>query len=129
MQNGSAIAGTKDIHVIEKHGFRFGFMGLAEIDWVTTLHCVDLEELDYEDFITAGNRLSKLLRDTHKCDFVVALTHLRNPNDKLLASHSSGIDFILGGHDHVDTCSPDLPLAEVPRRTLSQIRNRLSKHV
>jgi 5'-nucleotidase len=103
-------------------------MGLAEIDWVTTLNCIDLDEVEYEDFITVGNRLAKILRDVHKCDFVIALTHLRNPNDKLLATHCAGIDFILGGHDHVGFSHPDLSLAEVQWGFLCKVRNRLSKY-
>jgi len=31
---------------------------------------------------------------------VIALTHMRWPNDILLAEHVSDIDLILGGHDH-----------------------------
>lgn len=35
------------------------------------------------------------------CDLIIALTHMRTPNDFKLANNSSGIDIILGGHDHV----------------------------
>ena len=31
---------------------------------------------------------------------MIALTHMRWPNDILLAEHVSEIDLILGGHDH-----------------------------
>ena len=33
-------------------------------------------------------------------EFVVALTHMRGPNDRRLAEQATGIDLILGGHDH-----------------------------
>ena len=99
--DGTRLVGTKEIHVIEKHGFRFGFMGLADISWITTIRFFDLNEVFYEDFIECAKRLSKLLREVHKCDFVIALTHLRNHNDQLLASCKTGADFVLGGHDHV----------------------------
>lgn len=33
-------------------------------------------------------------------EFVVALTHMRGPNDCRLAEQAAGIDLILGGHDH-----------------------------
>ena len=31
---------------------------------------------------------------------MIALTHMRVPNDHRLAQEASGIDLILGGHDH-----------------------------
>lgn len=33
-------------------------------------------------------------------EFVIALTHMRVPNDRRLAEEAAGIDLILGGHDH-----------------------------
>ena len=33
-------------------------------------------------------------------EFVVALTHMRGPNDHRLAEEATGIDLVLGGHDH-----------------------------
>lgn len=35
------------------------------------------------------------------CELIVALTHMRTPNDFKLANNASDIDIILGGHDHV----------------------------
>ena len=32
---------------------------------------------------------------------MIALTHMRNPNDMKLAENVDEIDLILGGHDHV----------------------------
>lgn len=40
------------------------------------------------------------------CDLVIALTHMRTPNDFKLANNATGIDIILGGHDHV--CEDDV---------------------
>lgn len=40
------------------------------------------------------------LRDDHKCDFIIALTHMMGYNDSKLAQSVKGIDIILGGHDH-----------------------------
>ena len=30
----------------------------------------------------------------------MVLTHMRGPNDRRLAEQATGIDLILGGHDH-----------------------------
>lgn len=35
-----------------------------------------------------------------KCDYVIALTHMRMPNDMKLAQEVPEIDIVLGGHDH-----------------------------
>ncbi|KAH9632644.1 hypothetical protein HF086_008471 [Spodoptera exigua] len=35
------------------------------------------------------------------CEYVIALTHMRTPNDIKLAEGCNDIDLILGGHDHV----------------------------
>ena len=35
------------------------------------------------------------------CDYIIALTHMRTPNDMRLADNVDEIDLILGGHDHV----------------------------
>lgn len=32
---------------------------------------------------------------------MIALTHLRLPNDRRLAKEAKGVDLYLGGHDHV----------------------------
>lgn len=107
--NGSRFVGTKDIHIIDKFGLKFGLMGLIEMGWIATLNCIDLDEVKFEDFVTCGNRLAKELREVYKCDYVIALTHMRNDNDMRLAEGCSGIDFILGGHDHVSKFHLGLP--------------------
>ena len=39
------------------------------------------------------------------CDVIIALTHMRVPNDRILAQQCQGdIDLILGGHDHSQVC-------------------------
>lgn len=41
-----------------------------------------------------------LYRQAAGADVVVALTHMRWPSDEALAAAKTGIDLILGGHDH-----------------------------
>ncbi len=60
-----------------------------------------MDELRYEDYVVCANRLSKDLREVYKCDYVIALTHMRVPNDQRLGNEALGVDLILGGHDHV----------------------------
>ena len=34
------------------------------------------------------------------CEYIIALTHMRVPNDTKLLESDIGVDLILGGHDH-----------------------------
>lgn len=58
-------------------------------------------ELVYYDFIQVAKDLSRQLRDpngAHHVDLVIALTHMRIPNDvKLANSTKREIDLVLGG--------------------------------
>eukprot|EP00968_Pinguiococcus_pyrenoidosus_P026713 scaffold7328_cov314-Pinguiococcus_pyrenoidosus.AAC.52 len=89
----------KDRILIEWEGYRIGLMGLVEGEWVDTLGMVDPEDLVYFDFVTVGNRIAAELREAG-AEIVIALTHMRVPNDERLAQEGEGIDLILGGHDH-----------------------------
>lgn len=87
--------------VVERAGRRIGFMGLIEHDWLATLATIDPEDVEYESFVTCGIRLAAELREVDKVDLVIAVTHMRLPNDRKLAEDAGGvIDLILGGHDH-----------------------------
>ena len=79
-------------------------IGLAEHDWLTLITEISPEVLGYEDFVECGRKLAKYLREYEKCDLVVALTHMRVPNDKLLCEQVPEIDIVLGGHDHISIC-------------------------
>jgi 2',3'-cyclic-nucleotide 2'-phosphodiesterase (5'-nucleotidase family) len=45
--------------------------------------------------------VARNLKDIQGCRTVIALTHMRTPNDLRLAKEVEEIDLILGGHDHV----------------------------
>lgn len=94
------ILGTKLYHIIEHEGRKIGFIGLAELEWVETLGEVEWETIDYEDFVVCAKRYYKFLKEEEKCDLVIALTHMRVPNDELLTRSVPELDLILGGHDH-----------------------------
>ena len=60
----------------------------------------------YLDPIPVANRLSKKLRSEEKCDMVICLSHIGyeyktdQVSDLVMASQTSGIDLIIGGHTH-----------------------------
>ena len=73
---------------------------MVEKEWLDTLATINPNEVIYEDFVDVGNHLATKLKDELGCDIVIALTHMRNPNDIRLANKTKQIDLILGGHDH-----------------------------
>lgn len=88
-------------HIIERGGIKFGIIGLIEEEWLSTLATLDPCDVIYEDFVTKGQELAKMLKsEPHNVDYVIALTHFRKPNDIRLADSVPEIDLILGGHDH-----------------------------
>ena len=45
--------------------------------------------------------MASMLREApHSCNLIIALTHMRCPEDRILAQSVPEIDLILGGHDH-----------------------------
>lgn len=98
--SGKPLAGAAPTHVIEKGGVKVGFVGLAEREWIATLALVPEDSVEYTDFVEAGRRLASELRREQGCQVVVALTHMRVPNDERLAAEAPEFDVVLGGHDH-----------------------------
>uniref|UniRef100_T1KNP1 5'-Nucleotidase C-terminal domain-containing protein n=1 Tax=Tetranychus urticae TaxID=32264 RepID=T1KNP1_TETUR len=98
---GNTIAGTKIYHIIEVHGKKFGIIGLVENEWFSILSTVNQNIIIYKDFALVGQKLAAYLKYKKNVDYVIALTHMRNPNDIRLAKKVPEIDLILGGHDHI----------------------------
>lgn len=71
-----------------------------EKEWLDTLPTIDPNEVTYIDYVKAGNQLADDLRK-EGCEVIIALTHMRTPNDIELAKKCQKLDLILGGHDHV----------------------------
>lgn len=100
-------------HIIDHHGVKIGLIGLVEQEWLATMPLLEHCDVRYLDFVSEGRRLCQVLRNEHKVDMVVALTHMRAPNDLKLGSEVPEIDLILGGHDHhyaVERCHPSRTL-------------------
>nr|XP_054748733.1 snake venom 5'-nucleotidase-like [Lytechinus pictus] len=78
---------------------KIGLIGLVEEEWLVTLATVDRENVTYLDYVERGQKLGTELKE-QGADYVIAITHMRLPNDIRLASETSAIDLILAGHDH-----------------------------
>jgi 5'-nucleotidase len=55
----------------------------------------------YLDYVEISKRLTKFLKEEKGCHIVIALTHMRVPNEKRLAKLVPELDLALGGHDHI----------------------------
>ncbi|KAK9503675.1 hypothetical protein O3M35_010185 [Rhynocoris fuscipes] len=99
-ETGRPLGDGKITHVIDTSGKRIGLVGLVEREWLDTLSTINPDEVTFLDFIDAGKKLGAQLKQ-EGCDLVIALTHMRMPNDIKLAESCDEIDLILGGHDHI----------------------------
>ncbi|KAF5285172.1 hypothetical protein FQA39_LY16739 [Lamprigera yunnana] len=99
-ETGRPLGEGRITYVIHSAGRRIGLVGLVELEWLDTLPTINPEEVIYLDFVEAGQKLSAQLKQ-EGCDYIIALTHMRTPNDIKLAEQCKDIDLILGGHDHV----------------------------
>ncbi|PVD21258.1 hypothetical protein C0Q70_19429 [Pomacea canaliculata] len=85
--------------VLQHNGIKLGIIGLVEEEWIATLSTVDSDDITFLDFVDEGRRLACNLKE-QGADIVIALTHMRWPNDEKLAENVPEIDIVLGGHDH-----------------------------
>ncbi|XP_066142642.1 mannosylglucosyl-3-phosphoglycerate phosphatase isoform X2 [Euwallacea fornicatus] len=99
-ETGRPLGEGRITHVVHWAGRRIGLVGLVEKEWLDTLATVNPEEVTFLDYVEAGQKLAVQLKQ-EGCDYVIALTHMRTPNDIKLAENCNEIDLILGGHDHV----------------------------
>lgn len=98
-ETGERFAGAHETVMVEHGGRKFGLMGLIEEEWLATLATLEREDITYKDYVDVARRLCAQLR-SEGADAVIALTHMRTPNDRRLAEEVPELDLILGGHDH-----------------------------
>lgn len=94
------IGNAKRTHIITaSNGLKIGIIGLGEREWLETINSLP-PDLIYKSASETAKELIPQLR-ADGADLIVALTHMREPNDNKLAEQvGDQIDLILGGHDH-----------------------------
>mmetsp|Transcript_141091 Transcript_141091/g.367249 ORF Transcript_141091/g.367249 Transcript_141091/m.367249 type:complete len:1799 (+) Transcript_141091:59-5455(+) len=97
---GRPLAEGLQTRLMDFHGRKIGLIGLVEREWLVTLATLNPEDVEYEDFCPCARRLANHLKQQEGAEIVIALTHMRVPNDELLAHEVPEVDLILGGHDH-----------------------------
>lgn len=53
------------------------------------------------DYVETSRRLIKEMKEKERCEYIIALTHMRIPHERKLAEEVPEIDLMLGGHDHI----------------------------
>ncbi|KAI5856200.1 Metallo-dependent phosphatase [Durotheca rogersii] len=94
------IGNCSKTHIITaSNGIKIGLLGLGEREWLATINNLP-PDLIYRSATETAKELVPQLR-AEGADIVIAITHMREPNDNKLAEQTDGIiDIILGGHDH-----------------------------
>jgi 2',3'-cyclic-nucleotide 2'-phosphodiesterase (5'-nucleotidase family) len=101
---GVPLGNAKKTHMITtSNGIKIGLLGLGEREWLDTVNSLP-PDIIYRSASEVARELVPQLR-AEGADIVVAITHMRQPNDNKLAAQlgsegGGGIDIILGGHDH-----------------------------
>ncbi|KAI1434211.1 Metallo-dependent phosphatase [Xylaria sp. CBS 124048] len=89
----------KTLMITSSNGIKIGLIGLAEREWLATINSLP-PDLVYKSASETARELVPGLR-AQGAEIIIALTHMREPNDNKLAEQTDGlIDVILGGHDH-----------------------------
>ena len=95
-ETGEPLCGMARSRIVTHQGRTIGILGLVEQEWLATLITINASDVDYVDFVEEGTRLARELR-AQGAECVIALTHMREPNDCKLAAEVPEIDLILGG--------------------------------
>ncbi len=96
---------TQQYKIFKKGGIKTGVFGIG----IELKGLVDPKltgNTQFEDPLKHANRMSGILKNDHKCDLVICLSHLgyryndKKISDEILAEQSTNIDLIIGGHTH-----------------------------
>lgn len=80
-------------------------------------------DTQYLDPIKVANEKASYLKQEEKCDIVICLSHLgynyttKKVSDKILATETSHIDLIIGGHTHTFLDKPDETYNQLKEKT------------
>eukprot|EP01083_Nonionella_stella_P172341 591169_1 len=85
---------------------KIGVIGISQ-NWLHLVeHNLDnASQIHWMDMVEVAQTYIDKLRGEYAVDMIIALTHSKLLNDRVLADKITGIDLILSGHDHLQTCS------------------------
>ncbi len=103
---------TKKYKIINANGIKVGILS-ANIELEGLVGAKLYKETKYLDPVELANDMAYKLKNEHKCDYIICLSHLgykysgNKVSDITLASQSNDIDLIIGGHTHTFMKKPD----------------------
>ena len=96
----------KPYTIVKKAGKKIGIIGLM-LDITNISMNQHKKNLTYLNATDVLNKLALELKNEHKCDLIIALSHCGlytgkegNPSDEIIAAESENVDIIVGGHSH-----------------------------
>ncbi len=98
-------ASTQPYKVFKKQGLKIGVFGIG-IELKGLVGDKNYGATIYQDPILKANEVASILKNEHKCDLVICLSHLgykyqeEKVSDQTLAQNNDYIDLIIGGHTH-----------------------------
>ena len=106
---------VKPYKIFNKEGVKIGVFGLGiELDGLVIKQ--QYKETQYLDPIGIAQDMSRILKEEHKCDLIICLSHIgyyykNSPDtvsDLVLARATKDIDLIIGGHTHTFLPKPTI---------------------
>ncbi|MDX2174603.1 MAG: metallophosphatase [Bacteroidota bacterium] len=98
--------------IYKKGNLKIGVLGVG-IDLENLLDKRFINGIKYNNPIEEANKISAILKNEKKCDYVICLSHLgykysdQKISDLTFASQTKNIDLIIGGHTHTFLEKPD----------------------
>ncbi len=100
----------KPYTIIRRGGLKIGVFGMLTDVSSVVAHDI-AEKLVHLDDFEVANKWADYLKNTKKCDLVIALTHVGYSggpvNDKTLVKNTRNIDIVVGGHSHTFLKGPE----------------------
>ena len=98
---------VKPYIVVRQAGLKIGFVGvLTDLTYVVDRSVADT--FTYLDPAESASRNASILRNEHKCDLVICLSHCGWEEDVANAPRMHDVDIIVGGHSHTFIDEPEV---------------------
>lgn len=102
---------TQPFKIFNKGGLKIGVFGIG-IELKGLVGEKNYGNTIYQDPVLKANETASLLKNDHKCDLIICLSHLgykyseKKISDQTLAENNDHIDLIIGGHTHTFMAKP-----------------------
>ncbi len=105
-EDGSLLRGTQPSKIFDLDGVKIGLIGVTTPDTPNTCPAGATKGITFSDPADAVQQEAARLR-SQNVDLVGVMSHLGLAADRTLAAQVGGLDFILGGHSHDTTATPE----------------------